>query len=287
MQTKPLQKHKNFRLNLNAYKFKNCTACRRTSTLMTLRFMVQVVHLMSAPCCRRLPDVWQLLQIGCRPIGSNLIPIRQFMWLTSPQSQHRLPTSGPLIGSSVVSPSATVRDLGVFIDQGLTMKTHVQQTASRCFTTLRQLRSIRRCIPTSVFNSLVSALVLSRLDYCNSDSLLIDLPVSLQSVQNAAARLIFNLIRCDHITDALISLHWLRVLKRIVFKVATVRATLTYRAMRGSAPPLLGVVIHMCRRHAAPTQALVRLHWTAWRSDLSWVNYRRSCLSWCWSKDVE
>jgi len=114
----------------------------------------------------------------------------EFMWLTSPRSQHRLPTSGPLIGSNVVSPSATVPDLGVFIDQDLTMNTHVQQTASRCFATLRQLRSIFRCIPTSVFNSLVSALVLSRLDYCNS--FLIDLPLThiqrLQSVhQNAAA----------------------------------------------------------------------------------------------------
>jgi len=50
---------------------------------------------------------------------------------------------------------------------------------------------------------------------------------------------------------------------------------------------LLGVVIHMCRRHAAPTQAQVCLHWTAWRSDLSSVNCRRSCLSCCWSKGVE
>jgi len=50
---------------------------------------------------------------------------------------------------------------------------------------------------------------------------------------------------------------------------------------------LLGVVIHMCRRHAAPTQAQFRLHWTAWRFDLSSVNYRRSCLSCCWSKGVE
>ena len=39
---------------------------------------------------------------------------------------------------------------------------------------------------------------------------------------------------------------------------------------------LLGVVIHMCRRHDAPTQAQVRLHWTAWRSYLSSVNCRRS-----------
>ena len=107
------------------------TACRRTSTLTTLRFMVQVVHLMSAPCCKRLPDVWQLLQIGFRPNRLQLNCDKTvFMWLTSPRSQHRLPTSSPLIGSNVVSPSATVRDLGFFIDQDLRMKTHVQQTAS-------------------------------------------------------------------------------------------------------------------------------------------------------------
>jgi len=51
----------------------------------------------------------------------------------------------------------------------------------------------------------------------------------------AAARLIFNLRSCDHITDALISLHWLRLPERIIFKVAT----LTYRALHGFAPPYL------------------------------------------------
>ena len=51
----------------------------------------------------------------------------------------------------------------------------------------------------------------------------------------AAARLIFNLRSFDHITDALISLHWLRLPERIIFKVAT----LTYRALHGFAPPYL------------------------------------------------
>jgi len=37
----------------------------------------------------------------------------------------------------------------------------------------------------------------------------------LQSVLNAAPRLIFYLKRSDHITDALVSLHWLRVPERI------------------------------------------------------------------------
>ena len=64
-----------------------------------------------------------------------------------------------------------------------------------------------------VFQSLVVALVLSRLDYCNG--VLTGLPANLirrlQSVQNAAARLIFGIRRSEHITDALASLHWLRV----------------------------------------------------------------------------
>ena len=130
----------------------------------------------SVPSCCRLTDLQFRMHIAATSA--------EFMWLTSPLSQHRLPTSGPLIDSNVVSPSATVRDLGlgVFIDQDLTMKTHVQQTASRCFATFRQLRSIRRCIPTSVFHCLVSALVLSRLDYCNS--LLIDLPSLTPSVSS-------------------------------------------------------------------------------------------------------
>jgi len=81
----------------------------------------------------------------------------------------------------------------------------------------------------------------------------------LQSVQNAAARLIFNLRRCDHITDTLISLHWLHVPERITFKVAT----LTYRALHGSAPPYLASsftcvadVPHRRRLRSASTEQL-------------------------------
>lgn len=178
----------------------------------------------------------------------------EFMWLSTARSQQRLPTVGPMIGSTVVAPCKAVRDLGVYIDADLTMRVHVQRTVSRCFASLRQLRSIRRSVPTSVFKSLVAALVLSRLDYCNS--LLINLPASLiqrlQSVQNAAARLIFNMRRCEHITDALVSLHWIRVPERIVFKVAT----LTYRALHDTAPPYL--VSQFTRVAAMPNRRRLR-----------------------------
>jgi len=83
-----------------------------------------------------------------------------------------------------------------------------------------------------------SRLVHSRLDYGNS--VLVGVPVylmrRLQSVLNAAVRLIFHLRRSDHISDALVCLHWLRVPKRIEFKIAV----LTYKVLCGAAPRYLG-----------------------------------------------
>ena len=161
----------------------------------------------------------------------------EFMWRATVRRQHSLPTVGPLIGSSTVTSSSAVRDLGVYIDSGLTMQSHVRQTVSRCFAGLRQLRTIRRQVPTSVFQSLIVALVPSRLDYCNS--VLFGLPSNLiqrlQSVQNAAARLNFRIWRSEHITPALISLHWLSLSKRISFKLAV----MTYRSIHGTSPSYL------------------------------------------------
>ena len=57
----------------------------------------------------------------------------------------------------------------------------------------------------------------------------------LQSVQNAAARLVFAARRNDHITPLLHSLHWLRVAERVTFRLAV----LTYWCLHGSAPVYL------------------------------------------------
>ena len=74
------------------------------------------------------------------------------------------------------------------------MRSHVAKTVSACYSVLRQPRTIRGSVSRSVLQSLVSSLVLSRLDYGNltlagvSSCLL----SRLQSVMNAAARLIFS-----------------------------------------------------------------------------------------------
>jgi len=99
---------------------------------------------------------------------------------------------------------------------------------------LRRLRSLCRQLGRDVTARLVSALVLSRLDYCNA--ILVCVPQttlsSLQRVLHAAARMILNLRPCDHVTPALLELHWLPIAERIDFKLCL----LVHKALVGHAP---------------------------------------------------
>ena len=114
----------------------------------------------------------------------------EVLWCATSRRQNQLPTTALLIDGAAVDPVKSVRDLGIYIDSDLVMRTHVKRTVSRCFAALRQLRQIRRSVPPATFQSLVVTLVLSRLDYGNA---VVGLPAylvrRLQSVLNAAARL--------------------------------------------------------------------------------------------------
>jgi len=105
------------------------------------------------------------------------------------------------------------------------MRTHFSRTVSACCASLRQIRSIGRSITRPVLQSLVAALTLSRLDYgCSTmDGLLARQLNRLQSVLNAAARLVYSARRTKHVPQ------------RIEFHLAV----LTYRCLNGTAPRYL------------------------------------------------
>jgi len=120
-------------------------------------------------------------------------------------------------------PDPTV-NLSVHLDSQFSLKHHIAKVASSCHYHLRRLCQIQRCMGKEVTIRLVLALVILRLDYCNS--LLAGLPQStlapLQRVQNAAARLVFELGARDHVTASLIQLYWLPVHWRIQFKLCCI-----------------------------------------------------------------
>ena len=147
----------------------------------------------------------------------------QFLWLGSRQQLAKIDTKTMTIGEHRIESSTSAKNLGVTFDSELGMDLHVNNITRSCFYQLRQLISIRRSLSTDAAKTLVHSLISSRVDYCNSifygaTNIVVR---RLQSVLNAAARLISNKRKFDHITPVLRDhLHWLPIRQRIEFKIA-------------------------------------------------------------------
>ena len=122
------------------------------------------------------------------------------------------------IGNTTVLPLTADRDLGVYLNADVSMAAHVTATVRTCFAALRQIRNVRRSLSPSreALLTLIRALVVSKLDYCNS--VLVGVTRTLQRrLFNVAARLVFSARTSEHITPLLLDLHWLKVPERIQF----------------------------------------------------------------------
>jgi len=144
-------------------------------------------------------------------------------------------------GQTVTVRCEPVSNLGAILDPSLSMVQQVSKMVKTSSFHLRNISRARRFLTVDAAKQAVVSLVLSRLDYCNA--LLAGLPQCLvsrlQRVQNAAARVVLHIPRRDHITPTLISLHWLPVKYRIVFKILV----LVFQCVNGSAPAYLQELI--------------------------------------------
>ena len=109
-----------------------------------------------------------------------------------------------------------------FFDEGMPISYHVNHFVRSCFYSLRRIKFIRRSLTTTMTKMLVNLFVISRVDYCNS--ILAGIPKyqinRVQSIPNVVASVIYGQVHFDHVTSTLRDrLHWLRVPKRIQFKV--------------------------------------------------------------------
>jgi len=136
----------------------------------------------------------------------------------------------------IIGDKPVVRDLGVLLDSELTMKRHINQVAINCFYHIRRVKRIRRLLGSKVMVKVVTSLIISRLDYCNS--VVVGLPISTSAFRTqrhdsslSSVHVITRLPRRD--------LHWLPVEYRITYKLSL----LVHRIHNGKAPPYLSDIV--------------------------------------------
>lgn len=141
------------------------------------------------------------------------------------------------IDGTKIKTTTEVRDLGVMLDNNLTMASQVNSVCKSASFALRRIGTVRKFLDQTNSEKLIHAFVTSKLDYCNS--LLYGLPdkqiSKLQRIQNCAARILTKTKKTDHITPVLRNLHWLPIHKRIIYKILL----LTFKTVSGSAPSYL------------------------------------------------
>jgi len=162
----------------------------------------------------------------------------ELIWFTSPRRLNHLDNIPFLVCADLVQPTNEVRDLGLQLDNCLSLVPHITKVVRTCFGVLRQLRTVIRSLPRDVSRQLVQSFVLSHVDYCNAT--FVGLPqrqlARLQAVVNAAARLVSGVGKYDHITPVLRDdLHILKINERITFKLCL----LVFKCLNNLAPQYL------------------------------------------------
>jgi len=158
---------------------------------------------------RSLPFLLSFSPLSFPSTSLSLRIKTEVLWCSTGCRQRQIPHHPVRIGADWSFPADSVRNLRIYLDCDASMRVHVSKTVSNCFAALRQIWSIRRCVPRQVLVSLVVSLVLSRLDYGNAT--LAGLPGylsdRLQSVLTAAARVVNPVGKFEHATPLLRDLH--------------------------------------------------------------------------------
>jgi len=166
----------------------------------------------------------------------------EFILFGTPQQLNKLQNPSFNVTSDIeIRPASLVRNLGVIFDKHLTFHDYITNLSQSCFFHIRDLRRIRPYLTLDTASAIGTALVHSKLDYCNS--LFVNLPAyeiaRLQYIQNSLARAIYRSPKSCHITPILKSLHWLKVHERISFKVIS----LTFKLLLNPDPQYLSELV--------------------------------------------
>ena len=122
------------------------------------------------------------------------------------------------VAGSPIKLQSSIKNLGVYLDSKMSFDKQVSEICKASYFHIRALRHIRSSLTTEACKTIATAIVGSRLDYCNS--LLVGTSTSnlarLQLVQNTLARVVTQKSRFSHISPVLSDLHWLPSVTELV-----------------------------------------------------------------------
>ena len=161
----------------------------------------------------------------------------EFVIIGTKQQLDKVNVNTVQIGSSSVKRNMSARNIGVWFDENLKLKDHVQKVCQSAWFHLRNISKIRKYLTAEQTELVVHALITSRLDSNNCLLYGVDdyLLRRLQKVQNAAAKVIVRKRKHDHVTPILQALHWLPIKQRVIFKIAL----LVFKCMHDLGPSYL------------------------------------------------
>ena len=165
----------------------------------------------------------------------------EFLLVRSQSQRLKVVHNSITVGEHTIRAAPIAKNLGIWINETLTLAHQVQQVCRSAFHQIFLLHKIRPFLTQEAAQVPVQALAVPKFDYGNV--LYYGLPVALihklQCVQNAAARLACGIRKCDHIKPILKSLNWLPVQQRIEYKVLL----LCFKAIYGLAPDYLSSLL--------------------------------------------
>ena len=161
----------------------------------------------------------------------------EFLVISSRHTSKTPVVSSLCVGHTAVDAVPSARNIGLILDNKLTMEDHIKSVCKSSYMHLRNIAQVRTYLTEDATKTLMHSFVISKLD--NLNALLYGLPDcllrKLQLVQNQAAKLVARKRKQDHVTPILITLHWLPVQQRIYYKVLL----LAYKCIHGLAPSYL------------------------------------------------
>jgi hypothetical protein len=137
------------------------------------------------------------------------------------------------INDNDIETVSQAKDLGVIIDNDLSMSSHVSSICKRCYFALKSIYPLQYALTVQLKIKICDTLILSLINYClifYGSFLTKNEFYRLQKIQNLCLRYCYNVKRYEHITPYLRRSGWLNVKNRykyylcsIIFKIVTTK----------------------------------------------------------------